>query len=106
MGWLQTPTWNGPNGVGEFRYLGNTYDDAMPAAASMIEKLSVHTGTHVDAPSHFSKPHFDKGLGIESLDLGVLNGAHDHCSNFIKYEQQQTKPSEVQRFRRAELVAH
>ena len=71
---LQTPTWGSSTGVGEYRKLRNTFDDEMPAAASVITELSVHTATHIDAPSHFVKEYFDKGLGVESLDLGVLNG--------------------------------
>ena len=77
---VQTPTWDSPKGVGNFRRLGNTYEDEMPCAASIISELSVHTGTHIDAPSHFSKAHFDKGLGIESLDLGSLNGVPFLCA--------------------------
>lgn len=71
---MQTPSWDSQSGVGEFRRLGNTFEDEMPAAASVISQLSVHTGTHIDAPSHFVKEYFDRGLGIESLDLGTLNG--------------------------------
>ena len=34
----------------------------------------MHCGTHIDAPSHFVKRAFDKGVGVEVLDLEVLNG--------------------------------
>lgn len=71
---LQVPYWDSPTGLGPFLRLTNTYDDPMPAASSEFAALSVHTATHIDAPSHFSRGHFDKGLGIESLDLGTLNG--------------------------------
>ncbi|CAA7019930.1 unnamed protein product [Microthlaspi erraticum] len=37
-------------------------------------KLSVHTGTHVDAPGHFIDSYFDAGLDVDNLDLNVLNG--------------------------------
>lgn len=82
---MQTPSWDLQSGVGEFRRLGNTFEDEMPAAASVISQLSVHTGTHIDAPSHFVKEYFDRGLGIESLDLGTLNGAHSlkRCACFL-----------------------
>jgi len=33
-------------------------------------QMSAHTGTHIDAPSHFTK----EGLSIDSLDLGVYWG--------------------------------
>ena len=44
------------------------------ANISML-KMVVHTATHLDAPSHFLQDHFDSGRGVESLDLGALNGA-------------------------------
>uniref|UniRef100_A0A0D3GJ26 Cyclase-like protein 2 n=1 Tax=Oryza barthii TaxID=65489 RepID=A0A0D3GJ26_9ORYZ len=37
-------------------------------------RMSVHTGTHVDAPGHMWQPHFDAGLDVDTLDLGLLNG--------------------------------
>ncbi|KAK9807178.1 hypothetical protein WJX73_004362 [Symbiochloris irregularis] len=69
----KTPSWDEPSGVGEFRKLVNTYEDEMPAAVSEIN-VGMHTATHVDAPSHFVKHYFDRGLGVEELDLAVLNG--------------------------------
>ena len=39
-----------------------------------MKELVAHCGTHIDAPSHFVKRAFDKGLGVEVLDLEVLNG--------------------------------
>lgn len=59
--------------MGNFRKLINTYDDELPAAVSEIT-LGMHTATHVDAPSHFVKKYFDQGVGVEELDLAVLNG--------------------------------
>uniref|UniRef100_A0A0E0LDT7 Cyclase family protein n=1 Tax=Oryza punctata TaxID=4537 RepID=A0A0E0LDT7_ORYPU len=37
-------------------------------------RMSVHTGTHVDAPGHMWQPHFDAGLDVDTLDLDLLNG--------------------------------
>jgi hypothetical protein len=39
-----------------------------------ILKLSVHVGTHIDSPGHFINKCYEEGLGVESLDLYVLNG--------------------------------
>ncbi|XP_013610866.1 PREDICTED: kynurenine formamidase-like [Brassica oleracea var. oleracea] len=37
-------------------------------------KLSVHTGTHLDAPGHFHDKYYDAGFDSDSLDLQILNG--------------------------------
>jgi len=37
-------------------------------------KLSVHTGTHVDAPGHVLDHYYDAGFDVDTLDLEVLNG--------------------------------
>lgn len=37
-------------------------------------RMVVHTGTHVDAPGHMVQEHFEAGLGVDKLDLDVLNG--------------------------------
>ncbi|WCJ17798.1 Cyclase family protein [Euphorbia peplus] len=43
--------------------------------ANMSElKISVHCGTHVDAPGHYIDRYFDAGFDVDSLDLEVLNG--------------------------------
>ena len=34
----------------------------------------VLSGTHVDAPGHMVQEHFEAGLGVDKLDLDVLNG--------------------------------
>lgn len=36
--------------------------------------FSVHTGTHVDAPSHINTAAWESGKGVEALNLEVLNG--------------------------------
>jgi len=43
-----------------------------------VSKLTmvVHTGTHFDAPSHFLQEAFDSGLGIEAIQLSIMNGAY------------------------------
>ena len=40
----------------------------------MLKELPAHSGTHVDAPSHFVDGYRQRGLGVESLDLNILNG--------------------------------
>ncbi|XP_066329681.1 cyclase-like protein 1 isoform X2 [Miscanthus floridulus] len=37
-------------------------------------RMVVHSGTHVDAPGHMVQEHFEAGLGVDKLDLDVLNG--------------------------------
>ncbi|RLN08634.1 hypothetical protein C2845_PM11G00630 [Panicum miliaceum] len=37
-------------------------------------RMLVHSGTHVDAPGHMVQEHFEAGLGVDKLDLNVLNG--------------------------------
>lgn len=41
---------------------------------SWLRLPSAHTGTHLDAPSHFSDAAFKDGRGVESLNLQILNG--------------------------------
>mmetsp|Transcript_20759 Transcript_20759/g.62530 ORF Transcript_20759/g.62530 Transcript_20759/m.62530 type:complete len:280 (-) Transcript_20759:468-1307(-) len=41
---------------------------------STLKLDSAHTGTHLDAPSHFSDRAFNDGRGVESLSLHTLNG--------------------------------
>lgn len=41
---------------------------------SWLRLPSAHTGTHLDAPSHFSDDAFTDGRGVESLNLHILNG--------------------------------
>lgn len=41
-------------------------------------KLSVHAGTHVDAPGHLFDHYFDSGFDVDTLDLDVLNGMSSH----------------------------
>ncbi|KAF0931346.1 hypothetical protein E2562_004488 [Oryza meyeriana var. granulata] len=36
--------------------------------------MSVHTGTHVDAPGHMWQRHFEAGFDVDTLDLEILNG--------------------------------
>ena len=63
----ELPTWPGDPGVelGDWRRLANG-----DAANVSTLNLGAHTGTHVDAPSHFIE-----GAGkVEDLDLAVLIG--------------------------------
>ncbi|KAK8568196.1 hypothetical protein V6N13_106130 [Hibiscus sabdariffa] len=41
--------------------------------ASKFE-LGTHTGTHVDAPSHYSQQYYEEGFDVTTLSLQTLNG--------------------------------
>lgn len=59
--------WPGDRGV-EISYTSHL-DKGDAATVSEIT-LGSHTGTHVDAPSHF----IDKGEGVDKLNLNILTG--------------------------------
>ncbi len=56
------------------RTLWATLGDASSANVSQVS-MSVHTGTHVDAPIHF----IAGGAAIEALDLSILTGPCHVC---------------------------
>jgi len=66
--------WDSPTGLGEFRDRYTRIEDGDLANQSHLRDFPVHVATHVDAPSHFSQEHFESGIGVEALDLYVLNG--------------------------------
>jgi len=45
-------------------------------------RMVVHSGTHVDAPGHMVQEHFEAGLGVDKLDLDVLN---DRLNAFLRF---------------------
>jgi len=46
-------------------------------------RMVVLSGTHVDAPGHMVQEHFEAGLGVDKLDLDVLNG---RLSVFLRFK--------------------
>ncbi|KDP47137.1 hypothetical protein JCGZ_22133 [Jatropha curcas] len=67
------PSYSSDNGLGQFLRLSTSIKNGSFATISEM-KLSVHTGTHLDAPGHFFDHYFDAGFDVDSLDLEVLNG--------------------------------
>ncbi len=62
------PTWDGEPGP-TVRPIKRIGVDGEPAQVSLLT-IGTHTGTHVDAPSHF----IPGGPGVEALPLGALVG--------------------------------
>ncbi|XP_027365999.1 cyclase-like protein 2 [Abrus precatorius] len=69
----EMPVWDSKEGLGHFLWLQMSMKNGSQANDSAM-KLGVHTGTHVDAPSHFYDKYFDAGFDVDSLDLTLLNG--------------------------------
>lgn len=67
------PAFGSPESVGQFIWLVKSMKNGSIANNSEM-KISSHTGTHVDAPSHFFDKYLDAGFDVDSLDLDVLNG--------------------------------
>ncbi|XP_073272519.1 cyclase-like protein 2 [Primulina huaijiensis] len=67
------PSWESPDGVGQFLWLPKSMKNGSLANNSEF-KLPAHTGTHVDAPGHVFDHYFDAGFDVDTLDLDVLNG--------------------------------
>lgn len=61
------------DGVGEVVELVTSIANGSIANLSFL-KLGVHTGTHVDGPSHFFQEYYEAGDHVDTLDLNVLNG--------------------------------
>lgn len=64
---LDLPTWPGDPKIGLERFLSIKNGDPVNA---MKMSMSVHTGTHVDAPCHF----LDGGAGVNEMVLKTLTG--------------------------------
>ncbi|MCO5570479.1 hypothetical protein L7F22_024201 [Adiantum nelumboides] len=67
------PSWEEDDGVGTVIQLVASIANGSLANQSFL-KVGVHTGTHVDAPSHIFQEYFDSGDHVDTLDLHVLNG--------------------------------
>ncbi|KMT01160.1 hypothetical protein BVRB_9g224110 [Beta vulgaris subsp. vulgaris] len=67
------PAFTSSHGVGQFIWLVASQKNGSIANNSEM-KLPSHTGTHVDAPSHFYQEYLDAGYDVDTLDLDVLNG--------------------------------
>ncbi|KAH0857818.1 hypothetical protein HID58_086079, partial [Brassica napus] len=67
------PVWESSEGVKPFLRLTTSMKNQSLSNTSEM-KLSVHTGTHLDAPGHFHDKYYDAGFDSDSLDLQILNG--------------------------------
>ncbi|CAA0273854.1 unnamed protein product [Arabidopsis thaliana] len=69
----ELPVWESSEGLGNFLRLAVSMKNGSDANISKME-LSVHSGTHVDAPGHFHDHYYESGFDTDSLDLQILNG--------------------------------
>ncbi|GLU09203.1 hypothetical protein SLE2022_260760 [Rubroshorea leprosula] len=69
----ELPIYGSKNGLGHFIRLVHSIKNGSIANESEF-KLGTHTGTHVDAPSHFFQKYYDQGFDVTTLSLKVLNG--------------------------------
>ncbi|OMO63289.1 putative cyclase protein [Corchorus olitorius] len=67
------PIFNSKNGLGKFIWLVSSIKNGSMANESQF-KLGTHTGTHVDAPSHFYQKYYEEGFDVTTLSLEKLNG--------------------------------
>jgi hypothetical protein len=67
------PAWESAHGVGSVLKLVASIPNGDLANQSEL-KIGVHTGTHVDAPSHIFQEYYEAGDHLDTLDLHVLNG--------------------------------
>lgn len=67
------PLWESRDGLGQFLSLPLSMKNGSLANVSEM-KMSVHSGTHVDAPGHVFDHYYDAGFDVDTLDLEVLNG--------------------------------
>ncbi|CAN8229484.1 unnamed protein product [Cochlearia groenlandica] len=69
----EMPAWESSVGLGNYLRLAASMKNGSFANVSEM-KLSVHSGTHIDAPGHFIDKYYDAGFDSDSLDLKTLNG--------------------------------
>ncbi|KAJ4716257.1 Kynurenine formamidase [Melia azedarach] len=69
----QMPAFGKVEGIGQYLWLPVSIKNGSRSNNSEM-KLGSHTGTHVDAPSHFYDNYLDAGYDVDTLDLEVLNG--------------------------------
>lgn len=67
------PSFGVEDGLGEFLWLSLSMKNGSVVNVSMM-KFNVHSGTHVDAPSHVFDHFYDAGFDVDTLDLEVFNG--------------------------------
>jgi len=67
------PVWESKNGLGKFVWLVASMKNGSVFNGSEM-KLGTHTGTHIDAPSHFYQEYYEAGYNVNTLDLDVLTG--------------------------------
>ncbi|KAG8650796.1 cyclase-like protein 2 [Manihot esculenta] len=67
------PKWGSPDGMGK---VVTIIDDMKKGAVAYTSEMDLpsHTGTHVDAPSHFFEEYFERGFDTSTLSLKTLNG--------------------------------
>ncbi|EFJ22740.1 hypothetical protein SELMODRAFT_267900 [Selaginella moellendorffii] len=70
------PVWESfHRGLGKLVHQVESIANGSIANGSELKKMGVHTGTHVDSPSHFLEDAFLAGVDTSNgLDLGILNG--------------------------------
>ncbi|GMJ09787.1 CYCLASE2 [Hibiscus trionum] len=71
---VDMPSWGSKDGLGQFLWLPASMKNGSRSNNSLMKFVSVHTGTHVDAPGHMIDRYFDAGFDVDTLDLEVLNG--------------------------------
>ncbi|CAF2031971.1 hypothetical protein HID58_078646 [Brassica napus] len=69
----EMPAWESKEGLSNHLKLIASMKNGSFANVSEM-KMSVHSGTHVDAPGHFIDEYYDAGFDCDSLDLQTLNG--------------------------------
>nr|KJB79378.1 hypothetical protein B456_013G046500 [Gossypium raimondii] len=69
----QLPTFDSQKGLGHFIWLVSSIKNGSMANISEF-KLGTHTGTHVDAPSHFFQKYYEEGFDVSTLSLQTLTG--------------------------------
>lgn len=73
------------DGLGQFLFPLASIKNGSDVNASET-KMSVRTGTHVNAPSHMFYNYSNAGFDADSLDLQVLNGNPKSCPFFFFFE--------------------
>lgn len=74
------------DGLGQFLFPLASIKNGSDVNASET-KMSVRTGTHVNAPSHMFYNYSNAGFDADSLDLQVLNGNPKSCPFFLEFSK-------------------
>ncbi|KAK9044285.1 hypothetical protein V6N11_072598 [Hibiscus sabdariffa] len=69
----ESPIFDSKKGLGHFIWLVSSIKNGSKENASKFE-LGTHTGTLVDAPSHYSQQYYEEGFDVTTLSLQTLNG--------------------------------